>query len=144
MWYLVLVVASAAIYFASRRWGRTLYYRWGRLIPFRRAIVSKSRPPTPPLIETSIPLTGGSGTDGEGGFLLQTNSKEEYDDDRLHTVGKGGKCGIFPFVVFKGVVVFDILLHPLQSRQSSLRCRERGGCDKSVKFVLSVFLAILK
>uniref|UniRef100_A0AAG5CR09 Oxidation resistance protein 1 n=1 Tax=Anopheles atroparvus TaxID=41427 RepID=A0AAG5CR09_ANOAO len=87
MWYLVLVAVSAAIYFASRRWGRTLYYRWGRLIPFRRAIVSKSRPPTPPLIETCDPSVGaGVGSGEEGGYLLQTNSKEEYDDDRLHTV----------------------------------------------------------
>lgn len=110
MWYLVLVVASAAVYFASRRWGRTLYYRWGRLIPFRRAIVSKSRPPTPPLIETSIPPAGGSGTEGDGGFLLQTNTKEEYDDDRLHTVGKGWKCDVLPFAVLIRGLFYLILV----------------------------------
>uniref|UniRef100_A0A4Y0BI69 Oxidation resistance protein 1 n=1 Tax=Anopheles funestus TaxID=62324 RepID=A0A4Y0BI69_ANOFN len=86
MWYFVLVAISATVYFASKRWGRQLYYRWGRLIPFRRAIVNKSRPPTPPLIDTTVPIVPGgvSGTGEEGYPLLTT--KEEYDDDRLHTV----------------------------------------------------------
>ncbi|XP_049284330.1 TLD domain-containing protein 2 isoform X12 [Anopheles funestus] len=86
MWYFVLVAISATVYFASKRWGRQLYYRWGRLIPFRRAIVNKSRPPTPPLIDTTVPIVPGgvSGT-GEEGYPLLT-PKEEYDDDRLHTV----------------------------------------------------------
>uniref|UniRef100_A0A182MPB0 Uncharacterized protein n=1 Tax=Anopheles culicifacies TaxID=139723 RepID=A0A182MPB0_9DIPT len=85
MWYLVLLAVSATIYFVAKRWGRQLYYRWGRLIPFRRAIVNKSRPPTPPLIDTGVSTVPGgvSGTGEEGYPLLST--KEEFDDDRLHT-----------------------------------------------------------
>uniref|UniRef100_A0A182Q7D8 Uncharacterized protein n=1 Tax=Anopheles farauti TaxID=69004 RepID=A0A182Q7D8_9DIPT len=85
MWYLVVVAVLAAVYLATRRWGRQLYYRWGRLIPFRRAIVNKSRPPTPPLIETTVPMVpGGGGTAVEESYPL-LGAKEEYDDDRLHT-----------------------------------------------------------
>uniref|UniRef100_A0A8W7PPG8 Uncharacterized protein n=1 Tax=Anopheles coluzzii TaxID=1518534 RepID=A0A8W7PPG8_ANOCL len=87
MWYLVLVALSATLYFASKRWGRQLYYRWGRLIPFRRAIGNKSRPPTPPLIDTSVPAhlpAGGVSGSGEEGYPL-LGGKEEFDDGRLHT-----------------------------------------------------------
>uniref|UniRef100_A0A2M4D334 Putative secreted protein n=1 Tax=Anopheles darlingi TaxID=43151 RepID=A0A2M4D334_ANODA len=103
MWYLVLFVAIPAVglYLVSRRWGRQLYYRWARFIPLRRVLGGKTRPPTPPLLESdgdggSLPLSGAGGgsssiiTDfaGENAYLLNS-SKEEYDDDRLHTVGKG-------------------------------------------------------
>lgn len=83
MWYLILVAVSAAVYFASRRWGRAVYYhRWGRWLPFRRALLSKSRPPTPPM---GGGTNGGKSSDGESENLLPT-VKDDYDDGKLHTV----------------------------------------------------------
>uniref|UniRef100_A0A182HLS0 Uncharacterized protein n=1 Tax=Anopheles arabiensis TaxID=7173 RepID=A0A182HLS0_ANOAR len=93
MWYLVLVAFSATLYFASKRWGRQLYYRWGRLIPFRRAIGNKSRPPTPPLIDTSVPAhlpAGGVSGSGEEGYPL-LGGKEEFDDALFYRLARP-KC----------------------------------------------------
>lgn len=96
MWYFILVAASAAFYFASRRWGRAVYYhRWGRWLPFRRALLSKSRPPTPPI---GIGGTNGGDSDGESANLLPM-VKDDYDDGKLHTVrgrkGAGGRMFTF-------------------------------------------------
>ena len=51
LWFAVyLLVAVAAGAFATKKWGRQFYHRWGRWTYLRR-IVGKSRPPTPPLVE---------------------------------------------------------------------------------------------
>lgn len=91
MWYLIVVVASAAFYLATRRWGRALYYhRWGRWLPFRRALLSKSRPPTPP-----IGIGGGGGVSDNSGIGQESDNllptiKDDYDDGKLHTVRRHG------------------------------------------------------
>lgn len=52
MFYYIFFVATAAIiYGLHRKFGRNFYLRLSHLSFFKRAIV-KSRPPTPPLIET--------------------------------------------------------------------------------------------
>lgn len=50
LWFIYLLVAVAAGIFATRKWGRLIYNRWGRF-PFMRRIIGKSRPATPPLFE---------------------------------------------------------------------------------------------
>ena len=50
LWFIYLLVAVAAGTFATRKWGRQFYNRWGRFT-FMRRIVGKSRPATPPLFE---------------------------------------------------------------------------------------------
>ncbi|XP_055540862.1 TLD domain-containing protein 2 isoform X16 [Wyeomyia smithii] len=82
MWQLFVVGALVVLYLAGRRWGRTVYYRWGRWMPFRRlGFLSKSRPPTPPLHGREDNSAGA----GESEYLLPT-TKDDFDDGKLHTV----------------------------------------------------------
>lgn len=48
MWFIYVIIISAALTFAGRKWGWQLYHRFGRPIYLRR-IMGKQRAPTPPL-----------------------------------------------------------------------------------------------
>ncbi|XP_055602470.1 TLD domain-containing protein 2 isoform X17 [Uranotaenia lowii] len=67
------------------------YSRWGRWIPFRRALLNKTRPPTPPISGVGSGLDGGTGEGGtssaaENQFLLPVVKDDLLDDGKLHTV----------------------------------------------------------
>lgn len=53
MWFIYVIIISAALTFAGRKWGWQLYHRFGRPLYLRR-IMGKPRASTPPLDERRL------------------------------------------------------------------------------------------